>query len=194
MSLAAVALVRSIDSGALVIGNLGFKQDATSGSDRTGELARAWLLEPGRDLTVDDPTEGYYATAQDGLDVTGRLTSAGNLMAVVNWGEPDSCACVAAGTCLSCTRTASPEISLNGGALRARFLITRMCPNAGAMTSTNACAQPASRAIAQGSGRGEVRQGNNIRPGSSVEVPFYRIVVRTVSGRNTISFTETIVY
>ena len=41
MLLAAVALVRSVDSGALVLGNLGFKQDATSAGDSAAELARA---------------------------------------------------------------------------------------------------------------------------------------------------------
>ncbi len=40
MSLAAVALVRSVDGGSLVIGNLGFKQDTTRAADRAAELAR----------------------------------------------------------------------------------------------------------------------------------------------------------
>ena len=92
MSLAAVALVRSVDSGGLVIGNLSFKQDATTAADRATEDARQWLMQAGRDLTADDPSEGYYATSQEGLDPTGRLTSASNRMAVINWGDSDSCA------------------------------------------------------------------------------------------------------
>jgi type IV pilus assembly protein PilX len=194
MSLAAVALVRSVDSGALIIGNLGFKQDATSAADRAGEIALSWLRETGRDLTTDDAAEGYYATSQEDLDPTGRLTSATKLLAVVNWGEPDSCACLAAGACSSCSRTPSPEISLNGGAVRARYLITRMCPSAGAVSIANACAMPASTGIAQGQGRGEIRVGTQVRPSVAVEVPYFRIIVRTVSGRNTVSFTETVVY
>ena len=47
MLLAAVALVRSVDSGALVLGNLGFKQEATQAADRAAEVARAWLLTHG---------------------------------------------------------------------------------------------------------------------------------------------------
>ena len=43
MLLAAVALVRAVDSGALVLGNLGFKQDATSAADRATEYARTCL-------------------------------------------------------------------------------------------------------------------------------------------------------
>ena len=194
MSLAAVALVRSVDSGGLVIGNLSFKQDATTAADRATEDARQWLMQAGRDLTADDPSEGYYATSQEGLDPTGRLTSASNRMAVINWGDSDSCACVAAGTCLNCSRTPSPERDYNNATVRARFLIARLCPSTGAVVSTNACAQPASTALAQGKGRGEVRVGTETRPSDVAQVPYYRIIVRTVSGRNTVSFTETVIY
>jgi hypothetical protein len=193
ISLAAVALVRSVDSGALLIGNLGFKQDATAAADRAAEAARAWLMTPGNDLTVDGP--GYYATSQEGLDPTGRLTSAATPMAVVNWGEADSCACMSApATCSSCSRLPSNVISLNGGAVRARYLITRLCPSTGAVTASNACAQPAANAISNASARGEIRVGTETRPTDAAQVPYYRIIVRTVSGRNTVSFTETVLY
>ncbi len=76
MLLAAVALVRSVDSGALVLGNLGFKQEATQAADRAAEVARAWLLTTAVDLTADSPANGYYATSQDNLDPTGRVTTA----------------------------------------------------------------------------------------------------------------------
>lgn len=193
ISLAAVALVRSVDSGSLLIGNLSFKQDATGAADRATEAARAWLMAPGRDLTVDDPTEGYYATSQEQLDPTGRLTSTGNRMAVVNWGDSDSCACVAAGTCLNCTRTPSPEATYNS--VRARFLITRLCPLGGAFTAANACAAPTVAALSGGKGaQGEVRIGTETRPSAAAQVPYYRVIVRTVGGRNTVSFTETVLY
>lgn len=199
ISLAAVALVRSVDSGTLVIGNLGFKQDATSAADLAAEQARTWLMQPGRDLGVNDVSEGYYATSQEGLDPTGRLTSATNRLAVVNWGDSDSCGCVAAGTCLNCATTPSPEIPFNVDAagnprVRARYLITRLCPSGGAVSATNACAQPASTALSEGKGRGEVRIGTETRPSEASQVPYYRIIVRTVSGRNTVSFTETVIY
>ena len=199
MSLAAVALVRSVDSGSLLIGNLSFKQDATAASDRAVEAARTWLTAPGRDLTVDSATGfGYYATSQEGLDPTGRLTSATNRLAVVNWGDPDSCACVAAGTCLSCSRLPSDEISiaLPDGTVtaRARYLITRLCPSPGAVVATNACAQPAASAISDAKARGELRVGTETRPSEVAQAPYYRIIVRTVTGRNTVSFTETVLY
>ena len=197
ISLAAVALVRSVDSGVQVIGNLSFKQDATAAADRAGEVARAWLMAPGRDLLADSATGvGYYASSQDTLDPTGRLTSSSNPMAVVNWGDSDSCACLTASpaTCSSCNRQPSDEIVLNGGAVRARYIITRLCPLPGAVTAANACAQPASTALSAAKARGEIRVGTETRPSETAQVPYYRVIVRTVSGRNTVSFTETVLY
>jgi type IV pilus assembly protein PilX len=194
MMLAAVALVRSVDSGALVLGNLGFKQDATSASDSAAELARAALLNSGLDLTVDQPSIGYYATSQDNLDPTGRVTSATNQLAVVNWGDSDSCACLSTSpaTCASCSRLPSAEQPLNGGRVRARWLITRLCPATGAVSAANACAKPASMALSQAAARGEIRIGAEARPTETTTTPFYRIIVRTVGGRGAVSFTETI--
>jgi len=197
ISLAAVALVRSVDSGVQVIGNLSFKQDATAAADRAAEVARAWLQAPGRDLLNDSTSGlGYYASSQDNLDPTGRLTSAANPMAVVNWGDSDSCACLSTSpqTCSSCNRLPSDEISLNGGAVRARYIITRLCPVPGAVTAANACAQPASTALSAAKARGEIRVGTETRPSETAQVPYYRVIVRTVSGRNTVSFTETVLY
>lgn len=197
ISLAAVALVRSVDSGSLLIGNLSFKQDATAAADRATEAARAWLMAPGQNLTADSAGGvGYYATSQEGLDPTGRLTSATSPMAVVNWGEPDSCACLSASpaTCSSCSRLPSDELTFNGGTVRARYLITRLCPATGAVVATNACAQPAATAISTAKARGEIRVGTESRPSEVAQAPYYRIIVRTVSGRNTVSFTETVLY
>lgn len=195
MLLAAVALVRSVDSGALVLGNLGFKQDATSASDAAAERARAWLMAtPAATLAADSAPNGYYATSLDALDLTGQLTSAGAPLPVVNWGDPDSCACVGAGTCSQCSILASNPISLNGGRATARYLITRLCPTAGAVSAANACARPASTALAQASNHGEIKVGAGSPPNPVVVTPYYRIVVRTVSARNTVSFTETILH
>ena len=195
MMLAAVALVRSVDSGAMVLGNLGFKQDTTSAGDSGAELARAALMS-GLDLNVDQPTIGYYATSQDNLDPTGRVTSTATPLAVINWGDSDSCACLSASpaTCSSCSRLPSAAQSLNGGKVTARWLITRLCPSTGAVSAANACAKPASALISQASARGEIRIGAEARPTQTATTPYYRIIVRTVGGRGTVSFTETILH
>lgn len=193
MMLAAVALVRSVDSGALVLGNLGFKQEATSAADRATEVARGVLTAPPFDVNADSPANGYYATSQDALDPTGQLTSAATPLAVVNWRDADSCACLTTtpATCSSCSRLASDPITYNN--VQARYLITRLCPLTGAVSATNACAKPASTAISQAAARGEI---NNVsgRPEVVAAQPYYRIIVRSVGSRGTVSYTETIIH
>lgn len=194
ISLAAVALVRSVDGGSLVIGNLGFKQDTTRAADRAAEVARGWLTGTGNDLAADGAAgTGYYAQVPATLDPTGRLTSAGNPMAVVDWGDADSCACRTGNVCSACL-AASNEFTVNGGNVRARYFITRLCPSAGAVSSTNACAQPAVLADDTCSRKSGSSYGDTCITAPPQEAPYYRIIVRTVGGRNTVSFTETIVH
>jgi type IV pilus assembly protein PilX len=193
MSLAAVALVRSVDGGSLVIGNLGFKQDTTRAADRAAEFARVYLTGGGNDLSRDGATgTGYYAQVRTNLDPTGQLTSASNRMDVVDWGDADSCSCTGS-TCAACLAP-SNEITLNGGTVRARYLITRLCPNTGAVTSTNACAQPATLADDTCTRKSGGSYGDTCITTPPQQAPYYRIIVRTVGGRNTVSFTETIVH
>ena len=190
LSLAAVALVRSVDGGSLVIGNLSFKQDTTRAADRATEFARAWLASSGADLSSDGAAgTGYYAQVRNNLDPTGQLTSASRQMDVVNWGDASSCSCVGS-TCAQCL-TPSPDITLNGGTVRARYLITRLCPNSGAVATGNACAQPVSLPVNTNPDKGTPDPNGLNMPES--QAPYYRIIVRTVGGRNTVSFTETIV-
>jgi type IV pilus assembly protein PilX len=192
MSLAAVALVRSVDGGSLVIGNLGFKQDTTRAADRAAEYARGYLTGGGNDLSIDGASgTGYYAQVQSALDPTGQLTSAVN-RAVVDWGDADSCSCMGS-TCTACLAP-SNELTLNGGTVRARYVITRLCPNTGAVTSTNACAQPATLADDTCTRKSGETYGDTCVTTPPQQAPYYRIIVRTVGGRNTVSFTETIVH
>lgn len=193
MSLAAVALVRSVDGGSLVIGNLSFKQDTTRAADRAAEAARIWLSSGGNDLTTNGASgTGYYATVQGNLDPTGRLTATNRV--VVDWGDPNSCACVGS-TCAACI-TPSADITLNGGSVRANYVITRLCPNTGAVSDTaNQCAQPATLAAEVVTDTGGLCYTGCEKPTPPPSLaPYYRIVVRTVGARNTVAFTETIVY
>lgn len=193
MMLAAVALVRSVDSGALVLGNLGFKQEATAAADRAAEAARGVLAAPGFDLNADSPGNGYYATSQDALDPTGQLTSAATPLAVIDWHDSGSCACRSTTpvSCSSCNASASNETTFSG--VKTRYLITRLCPLTGAVSASNACAKPASTSISQASARGEVNSVTG-RPEVVAAVPYYRIIVRSVGSRGTVSFTETIIH
>jgi hypothetical protein len=182
VSLAAVALVRAVHGGSLVIGNVGFKQDTTRAADRATEIARGWLTGASNNLAANGaPGTGYYATANANIDATGQRTGT-----KIAW-EGTTCS----GTCLQ----PSSEMTLNGGNVRAQYLITRLCPNVGAVDNANACAQPAKLATDTSLIRGSIDYGDYERLNAKAQqAPYYRIIVRTVGGRNTISFTETIVH
>ena len=193
LSLAGVALVRSVNTSAQVIGNLGFKQDATSAAGSATEAAIAVLRNPAAllatgTLEADSEADGYYATSLELLDPTGRRSTAGAQMAGVNW-DDDNCAKV---TSPSSCKTASPPISANGNT--SRYVISRLCQGTGPLSAVNVCAKPASASLSDAVQRGEVRVGTELRPSKLVTSPYYRIIVRTVGARNSVSFTETIVH
>ncbi len=193
LSLAGVALVRSVNTGASVIGNLGFKQNATSDASRATEIAIGVLRNPTWSLDNDNPVEGYYASSLDSLDPTGGTTTVAKKLGLVDWG--DACATIPAGTYSNCTllpKLAFTKTSDMGNT--AQYLITRLCEKAEPVSGTNTCAKPANASLTDAVQRGEVRVGTELRPTKLTTSPYYRIIVRTQGARNTVSFTETIVH
>lgn len=191
MSLAAIALVRSVDSGTLAIGNLAFKQAATVAADRGAETAIAWIQERmlGNTLFNNIADSGYYASSLDALDPSGKSTS--TTRAIVDW-DGDGCSYAASSTYSSCL---TPSASSSVGAESVRYIITRLCRTVGDPNlSSNSCASPlSSGSSSQSLKRGELKYGEDKRfvvpPG-----PYYRIIARTRGARNTTSITETVVH
>lgn len=192
LSLAAVALVRSVNTSSQVIGNLGFKQDATSASSRATEAAIAWILGNPTLLESDNAAEGYYATALDSMDPTGRTTSTAKPLGLIRWDE-DWCPQFPTSNYTTCTllpKLAAPA----GDGNESRYLISRLCQSTGPQSGTNVCAKPAGASLTDAVQRGEIRVGTELRPTKLSTSPYYRIIVRTVGARNTVSYTETIVH
>ncbi len=190
MSLAAVALVRSVDSGNLVIGNLGFKQDATTAADTAAEQAMTWLgTQTAASLAADMANVGYYAASLEALDATGSNPTAVTRI-VVDW-EGDACASVD-GNVTRCVQP-SAEIDLNG--TRARYIVARICSDVGPTTSAGiTCPTPLSASSSEDTNRSGVDYSRTGGFGTSTAGPYYRIVVRATGARGTRSFTETIVH
>jgi Tfp pilus assembly protein PilX len=62
MTLAAIALIRSVDTANLIAGNLAFRQGATLAADAGVETARTWLLTQNTaTLSSDSAVNGYYS-------------------------------------------------------------------------------------------------------------------------------------
>lgn len=191
LSLAAMGLVRTVGNTSLVVGNLGFKRDATGSADLGAELAIAIVLQPlvgGNGLDNDIPASGYYATSTDALDPTGRNTTM-NPRALVNWTNN---ACAGSGAFTACL-TPSPSTVI--GTNTVSWIITRLCATAGSKDlASNSCAATLTSGVADdanSSGLDYAAPGGLV---SGTTVPYYRVIVRTQGGRDTVSYTETIVH
>eukprot|EP01136_Pigoraptor_vietnamica_P031754 Opistho-1_new@92711 len=74
LSLGAVALIRSVDTGVLALGNLSFKQSGLASGSRRADDAMDWLAANMGTVVLDSdqPAQGYYASSLDTLDATAR--------------------------------------------------------------------------------------------------------------------------
>ena len=191
LAFAAIALVRTVDTGSLVVGNIGFKQDATVSSDLVANAALTWISSQntGTTLFTDKPADGYFASGLDVLDPTGKGTI-GNSRVLVDW-NGDNCAYATAGTFANCITPSAPSTFGNNVG---RWVITRLCTTAGSPSGAgNSCAVPLTKVSTEGGG-GEVKYGGGVRFTPRSGGPYYRIIVRNVGARGTVSFTETIAY
>lgn len=193
LSLAAVALIRSVDTGVTILGNLSFKQDTLLAADDASRMAVSWLqtkmVGSADALNVDLPSEGYSARLIAGLDPTSTQTSATRV--AVDWNN-DSCQSQRGPTPARCVKP-SAALTLKNG-ITARYLIQRLCSDQGSTTSGNiSCPRPINSTSLLTGERGEINSQNPTRIGSSTLSEYYRIVVRAQGSRNTVSTTETLV-
>lgn len=68
MSLAGLALLRSMNNGVSIAGNVAFKENATSVADRGIEEARLWLTANANTLSMDNAAAGYYSSWSASVD------------------------------------------------------------------------------------------------------------------------------
>lgn len=209
LSMAALALIRSIDTSTLVMGNLGFKQATTARADSAAEVAMTYVSGKYAAAPTDlydsrcasgcsssDSTTAYYATSLDPLDISGHSTNVARYLA--DW-DNDGCAYATAGTYTLCLKT-SPPVTING--FETRYLIARMCRTTGDPNSaTNSCSIPTTvGATRKQINKGEIKYGMTTMlkdssggSGGSGALQMFRIVVRAKGPRNTVSYTETYV-
>ena len=164
MSLAAAALIRSVDSGVLVAGNLAFKQSATMLAD-TG-IARSYTFISGASTSTiesDTVADGYYPTLDDSM----VLTSASN------W---DS--------------THSFQVSNQSG-YETRYILQRMCRATGPGDTTN-CLAGIGNALANS--KGSKGYGSYGGAAGSSNAIVYRVTVRVTGPKNTASYLQAFVY
>lgn len=186
MSLAAVALIRSVDTSTLIAGNLAFRQSTLSGGDEGIDTAMAWLsgiqaanssLNVLNDAThpfnVTDLANrpGYHSNADPALD----------LFAATTWDDAND------NNALVGTNNATKN--------EVRYVIQRMCRNANQVPSTDHCLF--SSAI-QNNFNQNIPLPQDVCVGAGCPVagqsPQIRITARTSGPRNTVSYVQAFVY
>lgn len=190
MSLAAVGLIRMVDTGSLIAGNLAFKQSTTSAADRGVQDGIAWIGArlTGQTLFQNNTQAGYYASSLEELDITGKTWRASRVL--VDWND-DNCAYALSESYATCI---DPTARNSNNGYTTSYVITRMCKTAGDPNATgNGCAKPISNNSAQSPKKGELKYGEDKRF-VAASGPYFRIIVRAEGPRNTVSFTETYVH
>jgi type IV pilus assembly protein PilX len=170
LSLAAVAIMRSVHTNTLVVGNLAFRQAATSLSTAAVEKAVYDLFPPTKtiaDLNNHDLARNYYATHQAGEDANG-------IPAALQGANPPP---LYPGGAQVVTDAAT------GNTLR--YVVERMCiPGAlGKPAAPNECEMiPPKQSYAKET---QLKKGIPLP-----KIPYYRMTVRVDGPGNSVSFSQ----
>ncbi|HWU34964.1 MAG TPA: hypothetical protein VN023_07005 [Methylovorus sp.] len=177
MTLAGVALVRSVDTGNIIAGNVAFKKSALMSSDRGIQIAYQWLSANQTSLTSDSPGNGYFSSLPDNGGTPGSTLAVWNDR---NW--------VAESAWNSAVTLAS-----DGAGNTTQYVIQRMCRLAGvAFDPTGANGQSCIRRTlsngnAQNAGGTEGGSGGTYNGGYMI---YYRVTTRVKGPRNAVSITQ----
>lgn len=175
MSLAGIALMRSVDTGSIIAGNLAFRQAAMHVGDIGVEAARNYLMavSPAANLYNDNASAGYYAQWAENLDIIGNKTPV--TTDDFNWS-----------TAVNVTSPTPPD----GYAVS--WVIHRLCKQTGDPASITCVKQSGSASSTSSGTKGAAAFGT-----MAISVPtnaLYRITVRVVGPRNSTSYIQAVVF
>lgn len=164
MTLAAIAMMRSIDTGNIIAGNMALKQGASHESDRSGNFAFNYLDSNGAllplDLKVNQAAYHYYASLQPDVERP--------------FGIPDVLETVPAVAGL-------PTNAATGNTVN--FVIERMCTTTGPWAGTTCIASP----FGMAESGGDVRYiGKKLRPPQAL----YRVSVKVSGPKSVATYTQ----
>lgn len=177
MTLAALALVRSVDSSTLISGNLAFRQAATSSGDvgvqaavaamtaiQNANVAKNPYLDLDHGFNQTNAAVGYYSGTYPELDLSLGSTWVSGSSGAVSDGRNNSY----------------------------QYIIQRMCKYQNVKISTDHCLFSG---IPDKNGEmGETRPCDGPGCPSAGQLPQYRVTVRVTGPKNTLSYIQAIVY
>jgi hypothetical protein len=183
MALAGIALVRSVDTGVIVAGNIAFKQGATLAGDQGLESARTWLIDNKGILNKDNLVSGtsaYYANWQAGIDLTATDPSKPDF----DW----------AGLGLQVTAD-------DGAGNKVRYVIHRLCADSNVSPASTTCVRVSAASGGGGAKGGEFGGRRGYEAGGETggfnlgsTLVYYRVTVRVDAPRNTVSYVQALMY
>ena len=183
MSLGAIALMRSVDTAALIAGNLAFRQGATLGGETGIEDARSILLTAIADRTVDSISRGYYASTpeSDKIDLTGNRLADKSYW--VRWPGTDGS---------GQTPVCLPADAATGN--QACYIVHRLCDEPGEVDVDKCYTFSLPEHGPEQGPRSAQRDYGPLAPGvKPADQVYYRITVRTQGPRNNVSFLQAFV-
>ena len=178
MSLAAIALIRSVDTTNLLVGNLAFRQSSILPANLAVEQAAAALFAdaaptgvPTIDPTTDLPAENYYSTWQANDDARGIPKP---LQTKGDWGSFGL----------------AKQLVDTGTGLNIRYVIERMClaGASGIQPSPQFCDM-----LPPKQNPGTTVHDCSVDPGGCPKlnpIPFYRVTIRVDGPQNSTSFLQ----
>jgi type IV pilus assembly protein PilX len=177
MTLAGLGIIRSVDSGTLVAGNIGYRQAALASTDAALETAITWLVANKNTLNVDIPGSGFYSTRQDALDITGNKTAGGT--DGVDWYNANPLIPVKA-----------VHVGTDASGSDLYYIINRLCSIPGGMNDPGQdCTTTTGTGI--GSTQGSPAYGQQGLP--EQDQPYYRVTVRADGLKNTVTYVQAMV-
>jgi len=177
MSLAGIALIRNVDTGTVIAGNLAFRQAATHIGDIGVEAARGWLMgvSPAATLYDDQPSitggAAYFANWSENIDLVGSDPA----KADYDWSNANVV-----------TSPAPPT------GYEVRYVIHRLCKQPGDPVSITCVKQTGATSSTASGTKGAASFGS-----FAISVPtnaLYRITVRVVGPRNSVSYIQAVVF
>lgn len=164
MSLAGVALWRSIGTGVLIAGNIAIQRGAVTSSDGGMETARAWLMIQTPTTLNSTQTRGYVSAWDERFDAT-----------AFDWDN-----------------LGSTPPSTDTAGFATQYVVHRMCklPDVG----TNAPSQQCMTLTLAGTSSSRSGGSYGSTPLSGTTYIYYRITSRALGPRNTVSYTQSIMY
>lgn len=180
MSLVGISMIRQMTSTQVVAGNLAFKEGAVAISDFAVEEARRVIRDVASvDLTKDYTDQsgnadaiGYFARAPWEFGEAGAVPF--DMFSDANWLNTNSRLVASAGSA-----TQENEV---------RYVVHRLCRRVGAL-DTNQCSL---KLTTVGGSKSETSYTNPSLP--QTQQPYYRVTTRVVGPRNTVSYTQVILY